>query len=139
MATHFKDRSEDGLNDFGTAYSVLVIARSFADRRMITQMLRSRQYNVCAELDNGEQASVMLKSKNPALIIVGYDLPGKNGIEVTKKLFALDGTLKFIIFSENKFNFVESDALAAGAKLFYIKPFDRENFLDMVKQVINTE
>ncbi|MGY8675903.1 MAG: response regulator, partial [Verrucomicrobiia bacterium] len=54
---------------------------------------------VVAEADQGEDAVKLYQQHQPKVVMMDLQLPGQNGIEVTRDLLAIDPDARVMIFS----------------------------------------
>jgi DNA-binding NarL/FixJ family response regulator len=60
---------------------------------------RNPHFNVVGECDSGEELVGLLKLKNPDLLLLDINLPGKNGLQLLEEIKPLFPHLKVILFS----------------------------------------
>lgn len=72
---------------------------------------------------NGDEAVNIFKTlkSRPDIIIMDHRMPGKDGVQTTKEILAIDPSVP-IIFSSADVS-VREQALEAGACSFWVKPF----------------
>jgi DNA-binding response OmpR family regulator len=114
------------------AKKLLVVEDDDNLRRLITQAL-GKKYRLFEAAD-GNQAIEDVKKVHPDLILLDLMLPGKDGIEVCRRIRGHPDTknIKIIMLTAQKNSLVKSAGLAAGADLFINKPF---NMADLAKKV----
>lgn len=79
----------------------LVIVDDHAVVRQGTREMLNRNpaFNVVGECDSGEELIGLLKLKNPDLLLLDINLPGKNGLQLLEEIKPLFPNLKIILFS----------------------------------------
>ncbi len=92
-----------------------------------------------ANAQNGVDALLMIGERKPDLLILDIMMPGMNGIEVCQKLKASAATrkLRIVAMSGDHDPAVRKQILAAGADLFFTKPFDMIVFRDQCLSLIH--
>src|SRR5215510_7459370 len=83
---------------------------------------------------NGSEALLKLDSANPDLVLLDYQMPEMNGIEVLKEIRRRDQNLPVVIITA--YGTIERavEAVKAGANDFITKPFDPEHLALVVKK-----
>ena len=83
-----------------------------------------------ASVQSGVDALLKIGERNPDLLILDIRMPGMNGIEVCQKLKLGPSTrnLKIVAISGDPDPRLRERVLAAGADLFFTKPFDMMKF-----------
>jgi DNA-binding NarL/FixJ family response regulator len=67
--------------------SVLIIDDSLIMRTALRNLLeKTSQWHVCGEADNGEAGVVMVKELNPDVVILDFEMPIMNGLELAKRI-----------------------------------------------------
>jgi two-component system KDP operon response regulator KdpE len=100
---------------------VLIVESEHAIRRFLRVALSCHGY-VVYEAATGEDAILKAINAQPDLIILDLDLPGINGVEVTKRIREWSQTPIVILDMKNQ-DADKIDALDAGADDFLTKPF----------------
>lgn len=79
---------------------------------------------------SGVEALLLIGERKPDLLVLDIMMPGMNGIEVCEKLKAGAATrsLKIVAVTGDHDRAVRERVLAAGADLFFVKPFDMMQF-----------
>ncbi len=100
---------------------------------LLTSVMQTGDENMeIASAQSGVDALLMIGERKPDLLILDIMMPGMNGIEVCHKLKAGAATrkLKIVAMSGDHDPSVRKQVLAAGADLFFTKPFDMIVFRD---------
>ena len=87
---------------------------------------------------DGSEALAKLETANPDLVLLDYQMPGINGIEVLKEIRRRDNHLPVIMITA--YGTIERavEAVKAGADDFITKPFDPEHLALVVKKALAT-
>ncbi len=108
---------------------------------LLTEVMLSGEEELeVAGAENGVDALLKIGQRSPDLLILDIVMPGMNGIEVCRKLKtgATTKNLKIVAITGDHDPAVQDRALAAGADLFYTKPFDMMKFRADCIQLINS-
>ncbi len=112
--------------DVSKRVRVLVAEDHPSDRRLLTRFLGRWGYD-CVACPDGEQVWDLIEREEvPRLMVLDWNMPGLDGVEICKRLRARDdGQSAYILLltarSENE---NVKEALEAGANDFVTKPFD---------------
>jgi DNA-binding NarL/FixJ family response regulator len=90
---------------------------------------------VVAEADQGEDAVKLYQQHQPKVVMMDLQLPGQNGIEVTRDLLAIDPDARVMIFSTFARDDEEQTALEAGAVGYLQKSAGREDLMDALRSI----
>jgi FixJ family two-component response regulator len=74
-------------------------------------------------------------SYRPACIVLGIQMPGRNGLEVQRRV--ADSGIPVVFITAHDEISVRQQALAAGAAAYLRKPFNDEIFIKAVRTAIN--
>jgi DNA-binding NarL/FixJ family response regulator len=90
---------------------------------------------VVAEADQGEDAVKLYRRRSPDVVMMDLQLPGRNGIEVTRDLLEIDPEARVLIFSTFARDDEVQAALAAGAAGYLQKSAGREDLMAALRTV----
>ena len=115
---------------------ILVVEDDINLLQLITQTL-AQKYEVFQAV-NGDQAIEETQTKNPDLVLLDIMLPGKDGIEVCRRIKGHPDTknIKIVMLTAQKNTLVKSAGLAAGADLFINKPFNMSDLAKNIEELI---
>ena len=63
-------------------------------------------------------------------------MPGKNGIDATKEMVAIDRNAKVLVCSASNYEYDTQPALDAGAKAIILKPIVPKEVYESIKQAL---
>jgi twitching motility two-component system response regulator PilH len=117
--------------------TILVVDDSPTDLRLVTSLLESKGYMVITAND-GEEALEKASRQRPHLMVLDILLPKKNGFQVCRQLKESPETksIKILMLTAKV---QESDrywGLKQGADVYIKKPFEDEDFLRSIDQLI---
>lgn len=84
---------------------------------------------------DGEEGCFLALTNNYDLIVLDYNLPGKNGKEICREIRAEGVTVPIIMLSVLTEPFTKADMLNLGADDYLTKPFSFEELLARIKAV----
>jgi len=118
--------------------TVLIVDDSMVMRSMIKDVLSKNGFNVVGQAKNGQEAVALYQQLKPNLITMDVVMPGETGIDVVKKLVALDPAARVLMVSGlNQKNLV-IQAMENGAKDYIVKPFEAQDLLNAAKKVVGS-
>jgi two-component system invasion response regulator UvrY len=73
---------------------ILIVDDSDVTRRILQVIVRSRQWTICGEADNGWSGVKKFNELKPDLVLLDLAMPGINGIEAASWMSASDPTVR---------------------------------------------
>ncbi len=116
--------------------TVMLVDDHFVVRSGLAASLElENDVEVVAEADRGEEALKLYQRHRPRVVMMDLQLPGPNGIAVTRQLLELDPDARVLIFS----TFARDDevlaALDAAALGYLQKSADRDDLMKALRTV----
>ena len=115
------------------AKNIFLVEDNPVNRRLAVFLLRSQGYQV-REASTAKEAVEMLNAEIPDLIVMDIQLPGMDGLEVTRKLKEHPATADIPVIAVTSYA-MQGDrekALAAGCAGYVTKPIDKNTFIQEV-------
>jgi two-component system response regulator (stage 0 sporulation protein A) len=85
--------------------------------------------------EDGAQTFKMLQSTNPDVLLLDIIMPNVDGLEVLRRLDLNDNSpLVFVISAVGNEEIIKQ-ALALGAKYYFVKPFDPVSIASKIKEI----
>ena len=112
---------------------ILLVEDNPVNRRLAVFLLRSQGYEV-HEATTAQEALEMLEKERPDLIVMDIQLPGMDGLEVTRKIKAQPATADIPIIAVTSYAMKgdREKALAAGCVGYVTKPIDKNIFIQEI-------
>ena len=109
---------------------ILLVEDNPVNRRLAGFLLRSQGYQV-REAATALEAFEIVEKERPDLIVMDIQLPGMDGLEVTRKLKEQSGTADIPVVAVTSYAMAgdREKALAAGCSGYVTKPIDKTIFL----------
>ncbi|HEV8595607.1 MAG TPA: response regulator [Thermoplasmata archaeon] len=119
---------------------ILVVDDNPTNLKLACILLRGAGYEVSAASD-AEQALDVLDVASPDLILMDIELPGMDGLTLTKKLKSAPQTRHIRIVAMTAFAMKGDDqkAIEAGCDGYITKPIDTRKFTDQVDAFLPTK
>lgn len=93
---------------------ILIVDDSDAARRILSTIVRSRQWTVCGEAENGWAGVKKFLELKPDLVLLDLAMPDINGIEAARWMSNSDPTVPIILFTVLDLEGLEKTARNAG-------------------------
>lgn len=112
---------------------ILLVEDNEVNRRLAGFLLRSHGYQV-REATTASAAFEMVEKERPDLIVMDIQLPGMDGLEITKKLKEQPATADIPVIAVTSYAMKgdREKALAAGCAGYVTKPIDKNTFIQEV-------
>ena len=107
---------------------ILVIDDEAAIRESLRMILEYEHYQFVGASSGQEGISVVQRDR-PDLVLLDIKMPGMDGVEVLKKLRAIDDTLPVVMISGHGTTATAVDAIRSGALDFLDKPLSSERVI----------
>jgi len=115
--------------------AILVVDDNPANARLISFLLEKRGYEVRTAID-ARDALQLLNGFQPRLIMMDLQLPGMDGLELTRRLKANEKTRDIVVIALTAYAMKGDDERAreAGCDGYVTKPIDTRTLPDVVAQ-----
>lgn len=116
---------------------ILIIEDNELNRKLITSLLRLKNFNVL-EAEDAETGIEIARESIPDLILMDIQLPGMDGLAATR-LLKNDDNLKdipIVAVTSYAMSGDEDKAIAAGCVGYITKPIETRKFLQSISEYI---
>jgi CheY-like chemotaxis protein len=109
----------------GGGRRILVVDDNVTNLKLIEYLLKAKGYDVLTAID-AESALEAVRDMRPSLVLMDLQLPGMDGLELTRRLKADPGTRDIVIVAVTAYAMKgdEQRALDAGCDGYVAKPID---------------
>lgn len=116
---------------------VLVVDDDDYARSLLAHVMGGERYDI-AMAASGTEALAGLRNRRPDLVLMDFQLPDIDGVEVTRRLKAVPeyATIPVVMITGQSEKNVIVESLAAGAVDFVVKPFERDILLKKVARLL---
>ncbi len=120
---------------------ILIVDDEPANLKLLDKMLRSQGYQSLVLVDDPRQVIDLYRITQPALILLDVNMPHLDGYQVMEQLKLLNDPLlpPIVILTAQHGKDHLLRALAAGARDFIGKPFDRNELLMRVRNLLDAQ
>ena len=91
---------------------------------------------ICGASATAEEAFALIPDLHPDVVVADLSLPGTNGIELVKRLVALNACGAILVVSAHDESLYAERALAAGARGYLMKHESAGNVVDAIRRVL---
>ncbi len=116
---------------------ILLADDSVTIQKVIELTFMDGDYEVRA-VGNGDEAVSLLSSFEPDVVIADVHMPGANGYEVARRAKALRNDRPVLLLVGTFEPFDEGESRASGADRYLKKPFDSQELLQIVDDLISS-
>lgn len=117
---------------------ILVIDDEAAIRESLRMILEYEDYGFLGA-SSGQEALALVQRDRPDLVLLDIKMPGMDGMEVLRKLRALDETLPVVMISGHGTTSTAVDAIKSGATDFLDKPLSSERVIVTLQNVLKQQ
>ena len=120
-----------------TAATILVVDDNPINLKLVSDLLMFEGYRVL-KAEDGEEAAASVEAEPPDLILLDVDLPGIDGLTLTKRLKNDQRTADIVIVALTAFA-MKADrerAMAAGCDAYVTKPIDTRGLPAQVAELL---
>jgi two-component system cell cycle response regulator DivK len=120
--------------------SILIVDDSISNVKLAKFLLRQEGFEVTTA-ENAEEALIGLTKHIPDLILMDIQLPGMDGLQLTRRLRQDDSLrdVPIVAFTASAIKGTEENALAAGCHGYVTKPIDTRSFGSVVRGYIDRQ
>ena len=116
---------------------ILIADDSDAIRLVLKDILSIGQHEVVGEAVDGADAVAKFSEIKPDVMLLDLAMPKKDGYTVVKEVIEEDNSAKIILITASDNQKVIHDCLNAGAVAYVSKPFDFDNVLKIISDVMS--
>ncbi len=112
---------------------ILIVDDQYGIRILLNEVFQKEGYKTF-QAANGVQAIDIVTKHSPDLVLLDMKIPGMDGIEILKRLKAIDVDIQVIIMTAYGELDMIQEAKDLGAITHFAKPFDIDEIRDAVKK-----
>ena len=118
---------------------ILIVDDNPTNMKLVAYLVRAHGYEVATASD-AETALVAIEEQSPKLILMDVQLPGIDGLELTRRLKADPATKDIIIVAVTAYAMKgdQERALAAGCDDYVTKPIDTRALPSTIARLLGT-
>ncbi|MFZ0183785.1 MAG: response regulator [Nitrosotalea sp.] len=118
--------------------SVMIVDDSDAIRMVLKDIVTIGKHNLAVELQNGERVLEEYIKLKPDIVLLDMAMPKKDGVSVLKEIIEFNPAANVIMISASDNQETVKECLSLGAKAYILKPFNFQEVLDIITQVVKS-
>jgi len=117
---------------------ILIVDDNPTNLKLVAYLMKAKGYEVSTAID-ADAAIADIRDKRPALILMDLQLPGVDGLELTRRLKSDPETRDIIIVAVTAYAMKgdQDKAVAAGCDDYVTKPIDTRSLPDTIARHLN--
>ncbi|MDQ3935801.1 MAG: response regulator transcription factor [Actinomycetota bacterium] len=123
----------------GDKVTVVIVEDHLALRKGLELLLRDTEFSVIGTADDAEEGQALIERERPAVAIVDIGLPGRSGLELTRRILATDPDFGVLLYTGIGDQDTLVRALDSGARGFALKAGSPEELLTALRAVARGE
>ena len=116
----------------------MIVDDSDAIRLVLKDIMVIGKHNLVGELDSGLRVLEEYIKLKPDIILLDMAMPKRDGISVLKEITGFNPNAKIIMISASDNQETIKECMRLGAKAYILKPFNFQEVLDRITQVIKS-
>ena len=116
---------------------VLIVDDAVFMRVVLKNILLKEGYDIVGEASNGLEAIEKYKELKPDVITMDITMPEMDGIVALQELVKIDSEVKVCMVSAMGQEKIIIESIRKGAKDFIVKPFNQEDVLSKIGNMIS--
>jgi CheY-like chemotaxis protein len=116
---------------------ILIVDDNATNLKLVAYLMKAKGYEVETAID-ADAALVVIRDRPPRLILMDVQLPGVDGLELTRRLKADPATAGIVIVAVTAYAMKRDQdrAVAAGCDDYIAKPIDTRELPDTVARLL---
>ena len=116
---------------------IMIADDSDAIRMVLKDVLEIGHHELVAEATNGIQAVVNFNATKPDLLLLDLAMPKQDGLAAIKEIIAANPNAKIVMITATDNLKTMQECLSAGASAYILKPFDFDEVLKIIANVLD--
>ncbi|MDX2368755.1 MAG: bacteriohemerythrin [Colwellia sp.] len=129
--------TEEPEQQASTTYKLLIAENSKIFIQTLTEIFDDTKFRYIIST-NGSDAFLQFKEYKPDVILLSYDLPEMNGVELTKRIRATGSKVPIVALSKKNDKKVIKSWVALGLSSYLLKPPEKSKVINAVEKAVNT-
>ena len=122
------------------AIRVLIADDHYIIRSFLSRILESQDdFRIVGLTSDGVTAVEMTKTLRPDVVLMDYDMPGKDGVQATQEILKTDPAILVIGFSMHDESTVEKAMLEAGAAVHLSKRKSAAELMPTIRRLFSQD
>lgn len=119
---------------------ILIADDHGATRRIVGELLKSHDgWEVCAAVENGQQALLKATEFRPDIIILDLAMPVMDGLQAAREIAKVLPSVSVLVYKLHDASWIEMEAKRAGVRRIISKTQSAEALISAVEQLLKKE
>ena len=118
------------------AQRILIVDDSRLTRAIIKNTLTGAGFDVVGEAENGRDAINKYHELKPDMVTMDLIMPDVDGMQATKEILAKEPRARILVVTSLGQKLLEEDAMKTGARGMIAKPFQPQELIKAVNDVL---
>lgn len=119
-------------------YKVLAVDDSAFMLTMISAYLEDSEFQIVGTARDGKEAVGKFRELKPDIVLLDIVMPGQTGKETLQQILEEDRSAKVVMVSSLGTEDAVHECLKSGAKNFLQKPFEKEELLKFLRNLVSS-
>lgn len=115
---------------------ILIVDDSRMSRKMLRTILEGSGHEIAGEAVNGQEGVKLYQELKPDVVTLDITMPEMDGISCLKAIKEQDAKAKVVMITAAGQSSKLMEALKAGAKEFICKPYEAEQVVNAIDEVL---
>src|SRR5215467_6866123 len=115
---------------------VMIADDSDSIRMVLKDILMIGQHELVGEATNGIETVELYQKSKPDVLLLDLAMPKKDGLAALKEIIAINPNAKVIMITASDNQNTMKDCLSAGASSYILKPFNFQQVLGTITNVL---
>ncbi len=115
---------------------ILIVDDSKMSRKMLRSIAEGMGHEIAGEAVNGEEGVKLFGELKPDAVTLDITMPEMDGIACLKKIKEIDSGARVIMITAAGQSSKLMEALKSGAKEFICKPYEPEQVINAINEVL---
>ncbi len=116
--------------------SFVIVDDSALTRKILRQIIEDEGYTIVSEAVNGEEAVEAYRKYKPDVITLDITMPVMDGVDALRTIIASNPKAKAVMVTAAGQEKKVIEAIKVGASKFVVKPFDKEQILEAISDLL---
>lgn len=122
----------------GNNYNVIIAEDTFTDRNLLKRFLQASQFNILADVPNGDGVLdyLMYSSPVPDILFLDYQMEPKNAIETIREIRPSHPGMMIVVVTGNTNKEIIAELIKFKINSYILKPINKSNLDEKLIQLL---
>jgi two-component system chemotaxis response regulator CheY len=120
----------------GGTVKVLTVDDSRVTLKILRKLLADTEFDIVGEAGQGQEALEQYRQTSPDLVILDIVMPDMDGVQILDGIREIDPGARVVMVSSLGTKEKVMECLEKGAKSFLMKPYEKEDLLQVLRKVV---